>query len=199
MFGSAPEVRLLAPIAMLAILALAGCAERDLRPEERLDPNTAVNVTIMAEPWIYSRDIPMPVASASDFLNVGVVETNRAGTRAYWLGVIAWSTVDRSIFSGAPLISRPVKIRLSWSAGSLELEPARNGRQAVGLGEPVFVDPQTKSTETWYPLTTAQLAQLAKVAPTGIALIDEAGQPTAYVPWRLNAAALSEFLKATGS
>jgi hypothetical protein len=47
-------MRIRAPIALLAILALGGCAQRELWPEERLDPNTAVNVTIMAEPWICS-------------------------------------------------------------------------------------------------------------------------------------------------
>jgi hypothetical protein len=184
---------------LLAILALAGCsAERELWPEERLDPQTAVNVTVMAEPWVYSRDVPMLAANARDYLNVGVIETNRSGTRATWLGVIAWSTIDRSIFAGRPPASRPPKVRMRWSSGSLELDAAGNGRTAVGLTSPVFADPDTRFTETWYPLTAAQLAQLGKEAPTSVALIDETGQPTTYLPWRVNPAAMPEFLKATG-
>lgn len=186
--------------ASLAIFTLAGCtAERNLWPEERLDPETAVNVTIMAEPWVYSRDVPMLAANARDYLNVGVVETNRAGTRADWLGVIAWSTIDRSIYSEAPPVGRPQKVLLRWSAASLELEPAANGRIEVGLSSHVFVDPQTRFTETWYPLTAVQLAQFGKEVPASVALIDETGQPTTYMRWRVNPTAMSEFLKATGS
>lgn len=182
---------------LLAILVLAGCAERELWPEERLDPNTAVNVTIMAEPWIYSHDVPMLAANARDYLNVGVVETNRAGTRAYWLGIIAWSTIDRSPLQDVAS-SQPGKARLIWPAAQLELLPAKNGRSAPGLTDPVFVEPQAHFTEAWYPLSTAQLSQLGQGAPVAVALIDDEGQLTTYEEWQVRQAAFSEFLKATG-
>jgi hypothetical protein len=180
----------------LTILVLAGCAERDLWPEERLDPQTAVNVTIMAEPWIYSHDVPMLAANARDYLNVGVVETNRAGTRAYWLGIVAWSTIDRSAAPDATFI-QPGKARLIWPAAKLDLLPAKNGRSAPGLTEPVFVEPQTRFVEAWYPLSTVQLAQLGQAAPVTVALVDDDGQLTTYDAWQVHQAALSEFLKAT--
>jgi len=183
---------------VLAILSLAGCAERELWPAERLDSTTAVNVTIMAEPWIYSRDAPMLAANARDYLNLGVVETNRAGTRAYWLGIIAWSTIDRSVLAGPAASGPPTKARLIWPAAKLELMPASNGRSAPGLTEPVFVNPQAKFTEAWYPLSTAQVGQLGEGAPVTVALIDEKGQLTTYEAWQVRAAAMSEFLKATG-
>jgi hypothetical protein len=186
------------PIALLAILVLGGCAEREVWPEERLDPNTAVNVTIMAEPWIYSRDVPMLAANARDYLSVGVVETNRAGNRAYWLGIIAWSTIDRSVLPGPAATVPPAKVRLLWPAANLELLPDKKGRAAPGLTEPVFVDKDMKFSETWYLLTTNQLAQLGKDSPISVSLIDETGQPTIYEPWRVDRAAMSEFFKATG-
>ncbi len=191
-------MRIRAPIALLAILALGGCAQRELWPEERLDPSTAVNVTIMAEPWIYSRDVPMLAANARDYLSVGVVETNRAGTRAYWLGVIAWSTIDRSVLPGPATVIHPAKARLLWPAAKLELVPDRKGRSAPGLTEPVFVDKDMKYTEAWYPLSTAQLAQLGEAAPIAVALIDDSGQSTTYEAWQVRSAAMAEFLKATG-
>jgi hypothetical protein len=187
-----------APIALLAILAFAGCAEHELWPDERLDPKTAVNVTIMAEPWIFSRDVPMLAANARDYLSVGVVEANRAGTRAYWLGVIAWSTIDRSVLPGPATAILPAKARLLWPDTKLELVPDGKGRSAPGLTEPVFVDKDMNYTEAWYPLTTTQLAQLGKDAPISVSLIDETGQLTTYEPWRVDHAAMSEFLKATG-
>lgn len=184
--------------AMLTILGLTGCAERDLWPAERLDQTTAVNVTIMAEPWIYSCDVPMLAANARDYLNLGVVETNRTGKRAYWLGIVVWSTIDRSVLSGPAASSPPGKARLIWPAAKLELTPASNGRSAPGLTEPVFVDPQTRFTEAWYPLSMAQLEQLGAGAPVAVALIDDEGQLTTYDEWQVRPAALSEFLKATG-
>ncbi len=184
--------------AWLAILALTSCAERDLWPQERLDTKTAVNVTIMSEPWIYSRDMPMLAANARDYLSVGVVETNRAGTRAYWLGIVAWSTIDRSVLPDPAPSVLPAKARLIWPDTKLELSPASNGRSAPGLTEPVFVDPQAKFTEAWYPLSIAQVGQLGKGAPTTVAVVRDAGQPTTYGAWQVNAAAMSEFLKATG-
>jgi hypothetical protein len=177
---------------------LAGCAERELWPEERLDPKTAVNVTIMAEPWIYSRDVPMLAANARDYLSVGVVETNRAGIRAYWLGIVAWSTIDRSVLPGPATAILPAKARLLWPAAKLELVPDSKGRAAPGITEPAFVDKDMKYTEAWYALSTAQLAQLGEAVPIAVALIDDAGQLTTYEAWQVRAAAMSEFLKATG-
>jgi hypothetical protein len=182
----------------MTLLALSGCAQRDLWPAERLDPNTAVNVTIMAEPWVYARDVPMLAANARDYLSVGVVETNRAGIRAYWLGVIAWSTIDRSVLPAPAQANLQAKVRLLWPSTNLELLPASNGRAAPGLTEPVFVEPQANFTEAWYPLSTAQLAQLGADAPIAVALINDAGQPTTYEVWQVRSAAMSEFLKATG-
>lgn len=180
------------------MLMLAGCAERELWPEERLDPKTAVNVTIMAEPWIYSRDVPMLAANARDYLSVGVVETNRAGIRAYWLGIVAWSTIDRSVLPGPATALLPAKARLLWRAAKLELVPDSKGRSAPGITAPAFVDKDMKYTEAWYALSTAQLAQLGEAAPIAVALIDDSGQSTTYEAWQVRAAAMSEFLKATG-
>ncbi len=183
---------------LVLLLAPGGCAERDLWPEEQLDQKTAVNVTIMAEPWIYARDVRMLAANARDYLNLGVVETNRAGTRAYWLGIIAWSTIDRSVFSTPDEAAKPSKARLIWPSGTMELAPVTGGRSAVGLSEPVLVDPTVKFTETWYPLSTVQLAQLGAAAPASVAMIDENGRLSTYEQWNVHAAAMSEFLKAVG-
>ena len=187
-----------APIALMAILVLAGCAERELWPEERLDPKTAVNVTIMAEPWVYSRDVPMLAANARDYLNVGVVETNRAGTRAYWLGVIAWSTIDRSNLPNAVQPVNPGKIRLTLPDGLLELQPVPAGRETLGIGEVIFAGPQPASVEDWYALTTTQLSRLARSAPTDVTLVRDDGVSTTYRAWQIDPRALAQFLEATG-
>lgn len=191
-------MRFHAVIALLAILILAGCAERDLWPAERLDPKTAVNVTIMARPWIYARAVPMLAANARDYLNVGVVETNRGGTRAYWLGVVSWSTIDRSVFAASGASSAPARVRLGWPKSSLEFSPATGGRTAAGLSSPAFVEPGTKFRESWYALSIDQVVQLGRGAPVAVSLISEGGELTTYEAWDADPAVITEFLKATG-
>lgn len=187
-----------AAIALMAVLTLAGCAERDLWPAERLDPKTAVNVTIMARPWVYARAVPMLAANARDYLHVGVVETNRAGTRAYWLGVVSWSTIDRSVFATEGANAAPPKVRLDWPKSSLEFSPATGGRTAAGLSSPAFVEPGTKFQESWYALSTDQVVLLGSGAPVGVSLIGESGEFSTYEAWDANPAVMLEFLKATG-
>jgi len=192
------DPRFHAAIALLAILVVAGCAERDLWPAERLDPQTAVNVTIMARPWVYARGVPMLAANARDYLNVGVVETNRAGTRAYWLGVVSWSTIDRSVFAADGANGAPPKVRLDWTDSRLELAPLEGGRSAARLSAPAFVEPGTRFKESWYALSTDQVVQLGRGAPVAVSLISGAGELTTYEAWDANPAAMTEFLKATG-
>lgn len=196
--GSDSDLRLHAAIALLAILVLAGCAERDLWPAERLDPKTAVNVTIMARPWVYARGVPMLAANARDYLNVGVVETNRAGTRAYWLGVVSWSTIDRSVFAADGANGAPPRVRLGWANSRLDLSPLEGGRSAARLSAPAFVEPGTKFRESWYALSTEQVVQLGRGAPVAVSLVSEAGELTTYEAWDTSPAAMTEFLKATG-
>jgi hypothetical protein len=183
--------------AMLVLLALAACAERDLWPAERLDPKTAVNVTLMAEPWVFARPVPMLAANARDYLNVGVMETNRMGERSYWLGVVSWSTIDRSPFATAGAIM-PERIRLGWKDGSLELSPAANGRAAAGLSAPAFRSPAERFADAWYPLTVADVLRLGASAPATVALVTAEGTGATYGAWKVESSAMSEFLKATG-
>ena len=187
-------------LAMLVLLVLiqAGCASRDMWPVERVDPDTAVHITVMAEPWIYALDDPMRAADARDYLNVAVVETNQMGTRAYWLNAVTWSTTVRT----RPTDDRstpPSTIRLAWSGNQLELAPAADGRSTAGLSEPAFSVPAERLKEAWYPLSAADLARLAARAPNVVSLVDEAGRVETYAVWRVNAEAMSGFLKATES
>ncbi len=183
---------------LLATLALPGCAERDLWPVERLDPDTAVNITIMADPWVYGHDVPMLAANARDYLNIGVVETNRAGKRDYWLGVVSWSTIDRSALPVPVPLVKPGKLRLAWSGQSLDLLPAAGGLTEVGTQESIFAGPQGVHEDAWYALTAAQLSVLAKSPPATVALVLDDGAVIVHEPWRVDRRAMDQFVEATG-
>lgn len=184
-------------VAMAAFL-FAACAERDVWPVERLDPRTAVHVTMMAEPWVYARPLPMLAANARDYLNVGVVETNRAGARAYWLGVVSWSTIDRTQLPAGAGLAQPARLRLAWNDGSLDLSPAPEGRAAVGLTQPALTGPAERFTDAWYALSGGEFKRLSALAPRSVSLVGDNGGLRTYDAWRINPAAMAEFLKATG-
>jgi hypothetical protein len=190
-----------APGTTLLVLALlaAGCATgRDPWPIERLDPYSAVNTTLMAEPWVYGRDVTALAANARDYLNVGLVETNRAGQRAYWLGVVAWSTIDRSALPAPVQPPRPGKVRFDWADGSLELQPVATGRQAFGASQPIFAGPQPEFEEAWFMLTAAQLSRFASGPPVSVSLLRDDASAAVYAAWRADRPALESFLEATG-
>jgi hypothetical protein len=187
-----------AAVALWAILALPGCAERDLWPVEKLDRETAVSLTIMAQPWVYSHDVPMLAANSRDYLNLGVVETNRTGERVYWLGIVAWSTIDRGgLGVPAPLV-KPARVTLAWPERSLDLQPAAGGRAEFGTDKVLFAGPQPAHEDAWYRLTEPQLALLAKSPPSSVSLVLDDGTSIPHLPWDVNERAMRQFVEATG-
>lgn len=186
--------------ALLVIALLASACEtgRDLWPVERLDPYSAVNTTIMAEPWVYGRDVRALAANARDYVNVGLVETNRAGQRAYWLGIVAWSTIDRSALPAPVEPTRPDIVQFNWPDDSLELRATPGGRNSIGATEPVFAAPQPIFEDGWYLLSLAQLTRLARGPPDSVSLVLEGGRVAVYEPWQVRRGALDQFLEATG-
>jgi hypothetical protein len=179
-----------------ACLALAACAAQDQWPREFVDPGTAVHATILAEPWVYAREVPMLAANARDYLNLGVVATNRSGDRTYWLGAVAWSTIDRTATGAGS--TQPGRLRLVYAKDSIELTPVAGGRLAVGLDRPEFTGPGTRFTEDWYPLSIEQLRRLAESPPTAVDLLAADAQVLAFAKWRARRKPMIEFLKATG-
>ncbi len=138
----------------------------------------------------------MLAANARDYLNLGVVAINRSGERTYWLGVVAWSTIDRVATDDVK--GFPGRIRLGRAAGSMELEPVAGGRQAVGLERPAFVGPATRFTEAWYRLSVEQLRRLSESPPSAVELQGPGPQLLVFVPWRVRRKPMAQFIEATG-
>ena len=152
----------------------------------------------MADPWVYARELPAIAANARDYLNVGVVETNRAGQRRYWLGVVAWSTIDRSAVPGQVVSLQPHRVKLGWIDGELELAPVSGGRQALGVNEPIFAPPQPDFREAWYLLSPAELEQLGQEPPQYFSLYREGDTPARYETWQVGRQSMKAFREATG-
>jgi len=184
-------------LVMLGMI-LAGCASRDLWPVERVDPDTAIHVTIMARPWIYALDDRRQSANNSHFLSVAVVEANRTGTRSYWLNVVTWTTRARGKDDGEGATTGPIEVLLGWPSRQVQLSSAADGRSAAGVSEPAITVPGARIGEAWCPLSAGQVAELGGGAPTAMTLVDGEGRARSYASWEVDDASLAGFLKATG-
>ena len=119
----------------------------------------------------------MLAANARDYLNIGVVETNRAGKRDYWLGVVAWSTIDRSALAVPVPLVKPGKLRLAWSEQSLDLLPAAGGLAEVRHGKIHICRAAGAHEDAWY-----RADGRTTVRPREIAARDVSGSSWTTVP-----------------
>lgn len=166
--GLGPRALTLASAAVVAV-ALGGCAATDSAGgvQRFIDPHTAVTVQAMAEPWVYAREIRGLAVNQRDYRSVGVVEVNRQGARAYYLGVIAWSTIDRS---GLP---RPVLPRgLRWAGDEAKTrEPVGTDLASIGVSTQPFAPPAGYLGEAWYRVSAAEVRAFAQV-PAWIEVVE---------------------------
>lgn len=150
-----------------ALLVLSGCAGERPAVQQWLDPRTAASVQAMGAPWVYARSADGLAVNQRDYRSVGVVEVNRQGTRAYYLGVVAWSTVDRS---GLPPPAQPTRLR--WAGDDRPArEPVGRDAASIGLSSEPFHPPSGLLGESWYRLSAADVRALASV-PAWIELTD---------------------------
>jgi hypothetical protein len=180
-------------LAVVSLLALAGCAVQGSRVTEYLDPQTAVTIRAMSVPFVYAHEVPAIAANVRDYLSLGAIEVNNMGTRKHYLVLVSWSTVDRA---GAHAGRAPLPERVAFTVGgrTLELAPVSHEARSLGIGEPPYRPPSGYVGESWYAVTPAQLRALSAAPPAEIALQQEADSET-YVTWRGATAELEEFVR----
>jgi hypothetical protein len=154
---------------LVGTLLLAGCAATDegAGVQRFIDPRTAVTVQAMTEPWVYAREVRGLAVNQRDYRSVGIVEVNRQGTRAYYLGVVAWSTIDRS---GLPAPTLPHG--LHWAGEEAKIrDPVGTDLASAGLSEPPFTRPAGFLGEAYYRVSAAEARTFAQV-PKWIELVE---------------------------
>lgn len=157
-------------LVLVALAALAACAAPPAAVRSELDPRTAVTTQYMGEPWVYAREATELAVHARDYLSVGVVEVNRQGRRAYFLGVVAWSTVDRS---GVPDARAPLPADLNVEGLPATLVPLGHEPKAIGVSLPLFRPPTGYTRETWYALRPADLRALGAHRPAWLEFMQD--------------------------
>jgi hypothetical protein len=110
-------------IGCAASLALVGACQSGGGTREQLDPQSGITWLSESDPVVYARTETRYSRSARDYIYLGPVETNRRGTREYFLWVGIATTLDRGYF--APAIEAPnvLFVRVRGDLLELELRP----------------------------------------------------------------------------
>src|SRR4029450_12901120 len=75
--------------AVMLMLVVAGCStSRPAGPREYLDEKTAATITVVADPWIFTREHFGAAVDANDFLNLYAIDVNRMGDHRQYLAVL---------------------------------------------------------------------------------------------------------------
>jgi hypothetical protein len=174
-------------IVLLAALAFAGCASTpSVAPREYLDEQTAATITVVADPWIFTRKNAPPQL---DFFNLYAIDVNRMGDHKKYFAVVHYWPGPDLAGSSAPT--------LVLNAGSQEMKLTAAIEDARQLGVAQALDKSAPSSaKTWfYPVDKERLQAIAQSRQLAAMLATEKIEAT-YVVWRDGSSELSEFATA---
>lgn len=171
-------------LALIGVTAFAvGCVmQPTLTPREYLDEQTAATITVVAEPWVFSREGTEPQL---DFINLYAIDVNRMGDHHMYL-VVAHYWRDRSVQGLRPVLEVHTGEK-SFSFRAIDTAP-----REIGVGQ--TIDPKApRSAGYWfYPIDAASLTAVAGNKHLTVALV-LGDQRVPYIVWRDGSAELGEF------
>ncbi len=183
--------------AIFALLLLSSGCAHTLPPTEKsriteyLDPQTAMTVRVVSEPFVYGRDAPELAVNARDYLSVGAVELDNMGKHRIFLALVSWSTIDRARV-GAASPTLPERLEVQTAGSTREWAVTSHHPRELGAGVAVLEPPVERFGESWVELRASDIRALAAAPPDAIDVVVE-GLRQHFTLWRRGDAALSEF------
>lgn len=166
-------------IACLSLIGVGCASTPDHTPREYLDERTAATITVVADPWIFSRERTNDTRDARDFLNVYALDVNRMGDHQQYFAV------EQSL----PLVDDmgvelpPPTLQLRTPSGVVSLEPSTVEPRELGIAQPVAESYTPAATWWYFPVDKPTLKTLARSQEVQATLV--AGDVQApYVLWR---------------
>ncbi len=170
-------------IVALVLCAMVGCAAQSVTPREYLDEQTAATITVVADPWIFTRKHTQPQL---DFFNLYAIDVNRMGDHKKYFAVVHYWPSAELTAEGAP------KLVLNFGTEELELQAIAQTPREAGIAQPLDQSAPS-SSKTWlYPVEPANLQAIARTRQLSATLVSYDLQ-AAYAVWRDGSNELSEF------
>jgi hypothetical protein len=174
-------MRKVAAVALLVVLA--GCAaNKSITPREYLDEQTAATITVVADPWIFTRKNAPPQL---DFFNLYAIDVNRMGDhKKYFVIVHYWP-------EGEMTTTAPTLV-LNGGSQELKLLPAKEDARKLGISQPLDKAAPSSARNWFYPVDKTTLQTLAQTRQLGATLVTSTTNAD-YAVWRDGSSELSEF------
>jgi hypothetical protein len=174
-------MRTIASIAL--VLVLAGCASnKSVAPREYLDEQTAATITVVADPWIFTRKNAPPQL---DFFNLYAIDVNRMGDhKKYFVVVHYWPAAD--------MTATPPALVLNDGSQELRLQAIKEDARKLGIAQPLDKAAPSSAKSWFYPVDKASLQAIARTRQLAAALTTEQANAD-YAVWRDGSSELSEF------
>jgi hypothetical protein len=181
---------------LAAIVVCFGGCSASLAPRTHLDPVTAATITVQAEPIVLAFDDQLRASNARDYLQLAAIEINRMGSRELYLGVLHWSTIDRTSAEHDAAARELRHARLLADDRPIELSTNLQERPA-GLGVRPYPLPIPGAREFYFPIQKEQLRAIALSRSLTLTPLAPAAGHTSpiYRDWQDGRAGLLRFLE----
>lgn len=169
-------------ICILCLTAmLAGCATPSTAPREYLDEQTAATITVVADPWIFTRKNAPPQL---DFFNLYAIDVNRMGDhKKYFVVVHYWPAEDMK--------AAPPQLVLGGGQ-EVKLSAISQDARSLGIAQPIDKAAPASSRSWFYPVDKETLQTIARNRQLAASLVSTAAIAE-YSVWRDGSSELSEF------
>jgi len=154
------------------LMLVAACTTVQPTVIEKLDELTAVTITFCRTALIMSPDTPLAREARRDYIQLGVIETNRMGTLQYylWLGIT-------EVYPVATADGHPQgfeSITLTANGDSVHLNVSGWTPAVMGASEPVYHKLFPDSADAYYQIVLDDIRLLVdsdnlKLRSTGLA------------------------------
>ena len=178
--------------AFLSACATA-CASAPGEVRQRLDENTGVTVTHMAQPLEFYSSRPEQGLQATSFAYLGPLEVNRMGSRSTYLWV--------SVLPGADVQSRdpgtlgaPQQLRVIADNEAFDLSVTATGSREIDMGSRAYRRPASWANEAYLSVSPAQLARLADAGSLFLEIRAADGSVRRYELWKTDLTGLKAFV-----
>ena len=146
----------------IILLTLVACAGQPGAIQDKLDPTTAVTITYSRTPMVFYRDDFGKAAFARNYVHLGPLEVNRAGSFHYYLWLGIWNTMQNAT-SGEPRDGFE-SIVIYADGEPLALELSGWTPATIGASEAVYVRPVASAADAYYEVTVDHLRLIAASA-----------------------------------
>jgi hypothetical protein len=164
---------------LLSLFGVACASTPSVAPRAYLDGETAATITVVADPWIFSRESAAATIDQRDFLNIHAIDVNRMGDHKQYFAVL--QSLPLTDAEGREL--SPPTLELRTGDEVVSFSPAGEKPRDLGLAQPVARAYSLTSRWWYFPVDKETLAEIATSADMQAALVSD-GVRRPYVLWR---------------